>query len=126
MYSEKFTIQWNDSQNNFSKEVAELFNDEAFTDVTLATADDQQLKVLKVILSSSSPFFKKILKKNPHNPLIYLKGINCNELESIIKFIYLGQTEIEEADLPNFLKVARDLEIKGLSDSLKERKTGRK
>ena len=31
----------------------------------------------KVILSACSPFFRSILKRNPHaNPLIYLRGVN--------------------------------------------------
>ena len=63
-----------------------------FTDVTLATVDNQQIEVHKVILSSYSQFFRNILLRNPHpNPLLYLKDIRFKELEMIIKFIYLGQ-----------------------------------
>ena len=88
MHSEKFTIQWDDFQSNFSKEVAELFNDVDFTDVILATADNKQLKAHNVILNSSSLFFKNIFKNNSHkDSLIYLNGINFNNLESKA-FIY--------------------------------------
>ena len=86
MSTDMLNIEWSDFQTNFCSELSNLFKEDDFTDVTLATADDQQLKAHKVILSSSSPFFKKIFKKNTHkNPLIYLKGIHCNELESIMK-----------------------------------------
>ena len=36
----------------------QLWNDKGFLDVTLASSDDQQIKVHKAILSSSSSFFK--------------------------------------------------------------------
>ena len=121
MHSDKFTIEWIDFQSNFSNEVTQLFNDEDFVDVTLATADNKQLKAHKVILSSSSPFFKKIFKNNAHkDTLIYLRGINYNELETVLRFIYLGQAELEEANLSSFLEVAKDLEIKGFPGNLKE------
>ena len=43
-----------------------LFKDENFTDVTLICRDQRQIKGHKVILSSGSQFFKKILLENPH------------------------------------------------------------
>ena len=54
-------------------------NDQAFTDVTLATLDNQHVSAHKIILSSGSTFFKNILVRNLHqNPLIYLKDITSN------------------------------------------------
>ena len=37
-------------------------------------------------------------------------------LKPLIKFIYLGKAEVEQDELTTFLKVARELEIKGLQD----------
>ena len=54
-------------------------NDQAFTDVTLATLDNQHVSAHKIILSSGSTFFKNILVRNLHqNPLIYLKDISAS------------------------------------------------
>eukprot|EP00092_Neocalanus_flemingeri_P061187 GFUD01073516.1.p1 GENE.GFUD01073516.1~~GFUD01073516.1.p1 ORF type:complete len:249 (+),score=58.57 GFUD01073516.1:92-838(+) len=62
-----------------------------------------------------SSFFHKILLKNPHqHPLIYLKGIKRSDLESIINFIYMGETEIGREDLERFMTSAKELEIQGL------------
>ena len=79
--------------------------------------------------------------RNVHkHPLIYLRGLKLSDLTAIMDFIYLGQSEVnniynylfikiscrrnlnskcldfqvEAANLENFLKAAKDLEIKGL------------
>ena len=50
--------------------------DKDFSDVTLAREDGLQEKGHKVILASSSPFFKDLLVKNKHpHPLIYMRGV---------------------------------------------------
>merc|ERR1719309_1095065 len=79
------------TQNTFLN----LWQNQNFSDVTLATMDNQQLKAHKIILSSCSNVFRDILLNNPHpNPLIYLKGIRHQDLEMMLKFIYQGQIEI--------------------------------
>ena len=111
---EKFGLRWNDFEANISSAFHELKEEKDFTDVTLACADNQ-VEAHKVILAASSPFFKSILKNNPHiHPLIYLKGIKSSDVEAVLNFIYLGEVNIEEADLKTFLEVAEDLEVKGL------------
>ena len=76
-------------------------------DVILATCDDHQIKLHKVKLNSFSPFFKNILLKKPHsNPLLYLKDIRIKDLEPILKFIYLGQCQVYQADFEGFIDVA--------------------
>ena len=69
----------------------------------------------KVILSSCSTFFKDIFIKNPHqHPLIYLNGININDLQKILTFIYCGEVEINKDLINEFLNLSNDLEIDGL------------
>ena len=112
--SEKFCLRWNDFEVNISNAFHELKEEKDFTDVTLA-CEDNQVEAHKVILAASSHFFKRILKKNPHShPLIYLKGIQASDLEDVLKFIYHGEVNVEEAKLKTFLEVAEDLEVKGL------------
>jgi len=69
-----------------------------------------------VILSACSPFFKNLLRKNPHqHPLLYLKGISFKEIQSVLNFMYHGEANIAQDDLNNFLAVAEDLKVKGLT-----------
>ena len=52
----------------------------------------------KVIIAACSPFFKSILRRNPHqHPLIYLKGVKFSDLGSILNFV--GQLPEEEGRL---------------------------
>merc|ERR1719402_2213690 len=105
MSNEKFCLRWNDFENNISSAFRELREDKDFFDVTLA-CDDQQIEAHKVVLSACSPFFRKVLKRNPHNhPLLYLKGIKSNDLQSIVNFMYEGEVNVAQADLTTFLAV---------------------
>ena len=91
-----------------------LYGEEELSDVTLVCGDEQQLKAHKVILGSSSPVFRNIFK-TPNTSSIYLRGIKFSEMKSILNFIYLGEVAISQDCVENFLQVAIDLRIKGLS-----------
>ena len=92
-----------------------LFGDYNFTDVTLVSADNQQIPAHKVILSSGSPFFREIFLRNPHpQPLLYL-NIRYSDLLSLVRFIYLGECEVDQRDIDQFLKTALDLRLEGIS-----------
>merc|ERR1719186_1853655 len=115
---EKVSLSWSEFGSCASNTFIDLLSDQDFTDVTLVCDDDKQIKAHKVILSSCSPLFRRILKNNPHqHPLIYLNGIIFDNLQSVIKFIYLGQTEVEQDDLELFMKAGKELEIKGLFEN---------
>ena len=78
---EKLCLQWNDFQTNLTSAFRDLREDNEFTDVTLVCEDGQQVKAHKVVLISSSPFFKNLLQRNKHpHPLIYMRGLNSKDL----------------------------------------------
>ena len=113
--TEKLCLRWNDFQGNISSVFRDLKEEKDFSDVTLICAD-QQVEAHRVILAASSPFFKKVLRKveNSH-PLIYMKGVKFSDLEAVLSFVYHGEVNVAEADLNNFLAVAEELEVKGLT-----------
>ena len=95
--------------------LADLRNDNDFLDVTLVCDGDKQIQAHKVVLASFSSFFKSLLRNNPHqHPLIYLKGLDMEDLQAIISFIYTGEVTVGEESLDKILEISRDLEIKGL------------
>ena len=99
-----------------------LFEDSNFTDVTLVSADNQQLPAHKVILSTGSHFFREIFLRNPHpHPLLYLK-LRYSDLLSLMRFIYLGECDVDQRDIDLFLQTAKELRVEGLSsdDVVKE------
>ena len=117
MAPEKFCLQWNDFESNISTAFRELREEKDFFDVTLA-CDDNQVQAHKVILSACSPFFRNVLKKNPHqHPLLYLKGVKFQELLSVLNFMYQGEVNVAQEELKSFLALAEDLKVKGLTYS---------
>ena len=89
-----------------------------FCDITLVGEGDQQIEAHKVILSSCSPFFRSILKRNKHShPLIYMRGIAAKDLVSIVDFIYHGEANIYQEDLDGFLALAEEFQLNGLAGS---------
>ena len=115
--NEKFCLQWNDFESNIRQAFGELRNDKDFFDVTLA-CEDEQIQAHKVILSACSPFFRNILRRNPHqHPLLYLKNIKYSDLQSVLNFMYHGEVNVAQEELNSFLAVAEDLRVKGLTQN---------
>jgi len=120
MASEKFCLRWNEFENNISQAFKELRDDKDFFDVTLA-CDDEQIQAHKVILSACSPFFRNILRRNPHqHPLLYLKGVKYSDLQSVLNFMYHGEVNVAQEELNSFLAVAEELRVKGLTQNTQQ------
>lgn len=106
--------------NNQTNNCHNLINDQHLNDVTLLANDGKQIEAHRVILSSSSNFFRNIFLMNPHkNPLIYMKGITFVELQSIVNSIYLGECQVVQEDLDKFLAMAKDLQVAGLKEQMR-------
>merc|ERR1712042_50829 len=107
----------NDFESNISIAFRELREEKDFFDVTIA-CDDNQIQAHKVILSACSPFFRNVLRRNPHqHPLLYLKGVKYSELMSVLNFMYMGEVNVAQEELNSFLAVAEDLRVKGLTQN---------
>ena len=108
---EKFHLKWNEFESNVSGVFRELRSDGDFFDVTIAT-EGKQLEAHKVILSACSPFFRGILKRNPHpHPLLYLRGVEYENMAALLNFMYHGEVNILQENLSGFLSVAEDLQV---------------
>ena len=121
---EKFNLTWPTYTDHLREMLFDLKNCNELTDVTLVSEDKKQFKAHKVILSASSPVFKSIISDHClSNPIIYLKGIQSNEIESILEFIYLGQATFYQDRMNEFLYMAKNLEIKEISKNIDDPKT---
>jgi len=113
--TEKFCLKWNDFENNVSSAFNDIREEKDFFDVTLV-CDNNQVQAHKVIIAACSPFFKSILRRNPHqHPLLYLKGVLYDDMVSVLNFMYKGEVNIAQEQLNSFLAVAEDLQVKGLT-----------
>ena len=106
-------------RNDFQSKVAQSFSDlrleKDFYDVTLVTDDDVQISAHKLILASSSGFFKSIFRKNLHpHPLVYLSETDSKSLGLALDYIYQGEAKMNQKHVDNFLKISRKLKIEDL------------
>ena len=88
--AEKYTLNWQTFFEHLHLMFKDLYEEGKHCDVTLVCDDQTQFKAHKIVLSACSPVFKKIIENNPsQHPLIYLRGIQSYEMESILQFVYL-------------------------------------
>jgi len=114
---QQFCLRWNDFQTNMVSSFKHLRDEKSFTDVTLA-CDGQTCKAHKMVLSACSPYFKALLEENPaKHPIIILKDVPFNHLTAILEFMYAGEVNVAQDQLPAFLKTAERLKVKGLAEA---------
>ena len=95
--------------------VEKMWKDKDFTDVTLVSGDRVKIEAHRVVIASSSNFFRDILKQTSHpKPLIFMKEFHHVHLEMVLEFIYRGECEVSREDLEDFLETAKELEIEGI------------
>ena len=110
-----FSLQWSDFQANVSSAFDSLRQGEELLDITLVSQDQVHHKAHKVVLAASSPFFRSLINKMPHqNPFLFLSGIMSSELQHILDYVYKGETQVKQEDLRAFLEKAAILNIEGL------------
>ena len=125
--SDKLCLQWNDFQKNVANAFRNLREDKEFADMTLVCEDGNQIEVHKMVLSSSSPFFKTLLAKNKHPyPLIYMRGVKTGDLSAVVDFLYHGEAKVFEEDLDSFLTIAEEFQLMGLMKEPEEKVFGGK
>ena len=113
--AEKFSLKWNDFQDNVSKTFKKLRSTDHFYDVTLVSDDQQQMSAHKVVLASCSEYFKNVLTSNKHsNPMLCLSGVTRDDLQNMLDYIYYGEIQIYQDNLDAFLDIAQRFQLEGL------------
>ena len=106
----------------FTRNILKSFQDirsiQEFSDVTLACEDDQ-MEAHRVVLASGSQFFQRIFARYNSSPktLVIMRGVKKAQMKSILDFLYCGEASVLEDELQEFLFVANDLGLQGLSSS---------
>ena len=121
---QQFCLRWNDFQTNMVASFKHLRDEKSFCDVTIAT-EGQHTKAHKMILCACSPYFKNLLEQNPaKHPIIILKDVPFMHLTAILEFMYAGEVNVAQDQLPAFLKTAEKLKIKGLAEGEQGKEEG--
>ena len=115
--SRNYSLAWQSFSEHFRVLFRSLYEDQRYSDVTLVSGDQTQFKAHKIVLRACSPVFRKIIDNNPcQHPLIYLRGIQSYDMESILQFMYLGEGRCYYERIEEFIKVSKNLEVKEISN----------
>ena len=113
MHQEKYSLTWHNYSDHLKSMMRGFMMNEDFSKVTLVTEDKKHIKANCNILSTCSPVFEDMLKQDRNsNQIIYLRGIQHSEMESIIHFIYLGEAKFYEERMDEFIAVAKTHSVK--------------
>ncbi|KAL5290641.1 hypothetical protein ACFFRR_010163 [Megaselia abdita] len=116
MSGQQFCLRWNNHQPNFISVCSSLLHNGALVDVTLA-AEGKQLQAHKIVLSACSSYFQSLFTANPcQHPIVILKDVQYNDLKTMVDFMYYGEVNVSQEQLPHILKTAEMLKIKGLAE----------
>ncbi|XP_075217841.1 uncharacterized protein LOC142322648 [Lycorma delicatula] len=108
-------LRWNSYHKNMQAFFPSLLNNEQFVDVTLA-CEGQSIKCHKVMLSACSTYFEELLSQNPcQHPIVLMKDLCFWEIQALVDFMYRGEVNVSQDKLPQLLKAAEALQIKGLA-----------
>ncbi|XP_069686532.1 protein bric-a-brac 1 isoform X1 [Periplaneta americana] len=116
MSIQQFCLRWNNHQPNFISVFTNLLNQESLVDVTLA-AEGRHLQAHRVVLSACSTYFQTLFSVNPcQHPIVILKDVKYTDLKTMVDFMYYGEVNVSQEQLPAILKTAEMLKIKGLAE----------
>ncbi|GAB0091954.1 broad-complex core protein isoforms 1/2/3/4/5 [Sergentomyia squamirostris] len=111
---DQYLLSWNNFYGNMCRGFHSLQKDGQMVDVTIA-AGGKIFKAHKLVLSVCSPYFQKIFLEHPStHPILFMTDVHSNHMAGLLDFMYSGQVNVKYEDLPNFLKVAEAMQIKGL------------
>lgn len=106
------------SEDHFRSMLHDIMSAEKFTDITIVCDDMRPISSHRNILSACSPVLNDMLQIHADSPdtVLYLKGIDYEEMQSIMRFIYLGQVTFNHGRIQQFLSAAQCLKLKDFND----------
>ena len=99
--------------------LADVLNSSVLKDVVLACSEGNSLKAHRLILATSSPYFKRALSVCKEKiPTILLPDVKVNIMEVLLDFMYTGNIRFNKSLLDDLEEANRQLRITGLNELL--------
>ncbi|CRK92423.1 CLUMA_CG005978, isoform A [Clunio marinus] len=112
-----FCLRWNNHKSNLVEILESLIKMECYVDCTIYVDNHVQFKAHRVVLAACSPYFQLILQDAPQDHCsIIFPGVQEFEMRTLLEYIYAGEVNIAESQIPRIMKIAKMLEVKGLLD----------
>ncbi|XP_072948440.1 uncharacterized protein [Epargyreus clarus] len=111
---QQFCVRWNSYHTNLQSVFPRLLLTEQFADVTLA-CESRQLRCHKLVLSACSAYLERLLLQNPcKHPIVLMRDMRFSEMQALVDFMYKGEVNVTQEELPSLLRSAEALQIRGL------------
>jgi hypothetical protein len=125
--NELYSLKWKNHQLNLVDVFEDLWEKEAFVDLTLSCPGGKNFSAHRIVLSACSLYFRELLLdptlQSSKHPVVFLRDVRSEELEALLRFMYRGHIDVMHEDLGPLLKLAHALQIKGLASVASEEQT---
>lgn len=114
------SLKWENHKNTFVEVLSNIREKESYCDATIA-CDNRFYNVHKLVLSSCSEYLRemfdnvKSFSSNNMYPVIILQNVKFKYLEALLDYMYQGEVNVLQGDLPALIKTAECLRIRGLA-----------
>lgn len=120
-----YCLRWNNHKSNLIEILEGLFKHESYVDCTLRV-DDGKFFVHRIILAANSAYFQTILQDVPmEHCTILFPGVKKFEMKPLLDYMYTGEVNITQAQIPRIMQIAVQLGVKGLYDMTEMRDRGK-
>lgn len=117
LHAQTYCLRWNNHKSNLVEILDLLIHKECYVDCTIYVEGNEQFKAHRVVLAASSPYFQSILQDVPMDHCsILVPGVQPFEMKALIEYMYTGEVNVSESQIPRIIKIAEQLEVKGLFD----------
>lgn len=120
---QQYVLRWNNHKSNLVDILDGLFQKKSYVDCTLHV-DDMKFCVHRVVLAANSSYFQQILQDVPMDHCtILFPGVQGFEMQALLDYMYTGEVNVTQSQIPRIIQIANQLEVKGLFDmtDLKEK-----
>lgn len=111
-----YCLRWNNHKSNLVEILDGLFQKKSYVDCTLHV-DDMKFFVHRVVLAANSSYFQTILQDVPMDHCtILFPGVQGFEMQALLDYMYTGEVNVTQSQIPRIIQIAEQLEVKGLFD----------
>ena len=115
MDANTFSLKWKKHQSTFLHTLSNIRKQNRYSDATLA-CDGKFYRVHKLVLSSCSAYFEQMFEiTEGRDPIIVLKDISGEQLDSLLTYMYIGSVNVARDKLEGLFEAAECLGVKGLT-----------
>ncbi|EAT41688.1 AAEL006690-PA, partial [Aedes aegypti] len=115
--AQTYCLRWNNHKSNLVEILDALIKMECYVDCTIYVDEQVQFKAHRVVLAANSPYFQAILQDVPMDHCtILFPGVQEFEMRALLEYMYTGEVNVTQSQIPRIMKIAEQLEVKGLFD----------